>query len=73
MNPPRTVPVNLYDRKAFPWLAGICLAVPGLVLLDEASGRRVRVRDDGSLEEIAAGGHPHGGAASDPANVGGRP
>jgi hypothetical protein len=71
MNPPRTVAVNLCDRRAYPWMAGIVLARPGQIVEDEGSGVRVRVRDDGSLEELIPSGYPRGGAAYEPSSVAG--
>jgi hypothetical protein len=47
---PRTVALDLRDRPE--WMLGIVLAVPGLVLEDEASGERVQ-----------PGGHPRPGCA----------
>jgi hypothetical protein len=64
--PFRAVPVDLAARKAFPFMAGIVLAVPGIIVEDESSGTRVLVREDGGLEELIAGGHPRAGIASDP-------
>ena len=52
MNPPRTVEIDLRARQAFPFMRGIVLAVPGVIVQDEASGIRVRVLEDGSLEEL---------------------
>ncbi len=63
MKAPRTVAIDLCDRAAFPFMLGICLAIPGVIVEDEASGARVRVLDDGHLELIQAGGHPRPGAA----------
>ena len=51
----RPVVVNLQDRARFPWMQGIVLAVPGIIFEHEASGIRVRILPDGSLEEITAG------------------
>ncbi len=69
MKAPRTVAIDLYARRGYPWLDAVTSAAPGLVLLDERSGCRVRVLEDGSVAEITPGGYPHAGAASDPANV----
>jgi hypothetical protein len=65
----RSIPIDLHARRAYPFMAGMVLCVPGVIIEDEASGLRVRIREDGSLEEIRPGGHPHAGAAYDPANV----
>jgi hypothetical protein len=54
VKPPRTVAIDLYARRAYPFMDGIVLAVPGLIVEDEASGVRVRVLENGSLEEIGA-------------------
>jgi hypothetical protein len=54
--PTRTVAVNLRDRSRYPWLAGISLTVRGLILEDPESGTRVRIRDDGSIENLTEGG-----------------
>ena len=65
MRRPKTVAIDLRAREAYPWLLGVVLAVPGLVLEDEGSGIRVRVREDGGLDEI--GGIPaRRSIASDP-------
>ena len=62
---PRTVAIDLRAREAYPWMLGVVLAIPGLVLVDEASGVCVRVREDGGLDEI--GGIPaRRSIASDP-------
>jgi hypothetical protein len=65
--PVGTVPIDLRDRPA--WLRGIVLAAPGIIFEDEASGARLRVMPDGSLEEIVAGGHPRPGCAHSTATV----
>lgn len=69
MNPPRTVAIDLRARRAYPWMGGIVLAIPGLIVEDEGSGVRVRVREDGGLEELTPAGHPRAGAAYDPTNA----
>ncbi len=66
---PRTVPIDLRDRARFPWMAGMVLAVPGVIVEDEGSGTRVRVLPDGSLEEILPGGHPRPGTSHATARV----
>lgn len=62
---PRTVIISLRDREAFPFMDGMCLGVPGTIVEDEASGIRVRILEDGSLEQLLPGGHPRAGVASD--------
>ncbi|WP_041453471.1 hypothetical protein [Anaeromyxobacter dehalogenans] len=69
MTPPRTVAIDLRARRAYPWMAGIVLAIPGVIVEDEASGTRVKVREDGGLDELVAPGHPQHGAAFDPTNT----
>ncbi len=64
--PARTVEIDLRARRAYPWMAGIVLSLPGLILEDEGSGIRVRVLADGSLEELVPGGMPRPSIASDP-------
>ena len=54
MNRPRTVAIDLRARAAYPFMAGIVLAVPGVIVEDEASGVRVRVLENGSLDELNA-------------------
>lgn len=62
-----SVLVDPRARRAWPVLAGLTAASPGTVLV--GSGEVVRVREDGTAEEILPGGHPRGGAASDPCNT----
>jgi ribosomal protein L12E/L44/L45/RPP1/RPP2 len=58
----RPIAIDLRDRERFPFMRGIVL-MAGVIVEDQASGVRVRVLPDGSLEELLAGGHPRPGAA----------
>jgi hypothetical protein len=58
-----TVAIKLSDRARFPFMRGIVLAMPGVIVEDEASGTRVRVLPDGSLAEILPGGQARPGCA----------
>lgn len=55
--PRRPVAIDPRDRGRFPFLAGVVLALPGVILEDDGTGTRVRVLPDGSLEEVLPGGH----------------
>lgn len=48
----RPVAIDRAARSAFPFMRDIVLAMPGAIVEDEASGIRVRVREDGGLAEI---------------------
>lgn len=45
---------------------GVPLPIGAVLVLD---GQVVRVRADGGLEPVLAGGHPRAGAAADPTHV----
>lgn len=49
-----------YGVPAVPFPAGAVLVL---------DAQMVRVRADGGLDAVLAGGHPHAGAASDPCNT----
>lgn len=59
------VAIDPRARRAWPALAGIAYAVPGTVI-QGLGGETLRVRADGGADELLPGGHPHGGAATDP-------
>jgi hypothetical protein len=48
----RPVAIDRAARTAFPFMREFVLAIPGAIVEDEASGIRVRVREDGGLAEI---------------------
>ncbi len=48
----RPVAIDRAARSAFPFMREVVLAMPGAIVEDEASGIRVQVREDGSLDEI---------------------
>ncbi len=60
MTRPRPVPMT---GPVPPFMAGIVLAVPGIVIEDDATGARVVVLPDGRLEHLHPGGHPRPGTA----------
>ncbi len=53
--------VELRDRP--PWLRGIVLALPGIIFEYEATGERLRLLADGTLEPVLPGGYPRPGCA----------
>jgi hypothetical protein len=64
-------PAAIDPRAIRAWpaaLRGIAFAVPGTVIVG-LGGEVLRVREDGTIGEVLPGGHPHGGAASDPCNT----
>jgi hypothetical protein len=66
LNPARTVKIDPRARRAY----SVAIAeLPTGAVYVENGGEVLRVRDDGSLEQVLAGHLPRGGAASDPANA----
>ncbi len=62
------VPIDPRAGRAFHVLRGIAYARPGAVFVG-ADGEVVRILVDGRVEPVLPGGHPRGGAASDPCNT----
>lgn len=52
-------------RRAWPFLP---LAAPPASVWEGPGGETVRVDGGGQVTQVLAGGHPRGGAASDPCN-----
>lgn len=52
--------------KAWGWLPR---CAPVGAVIEGPTGERVRVNEGGIVSEILPGGHPHGGAASEPTNA----
>lgn len=65
MRPP-LVDVDPRARRAWPWLPR---HAPAGALLVGPTGEVLRVAGAGLVDELVLGGHPHGGAASDPSNA----
>jgi hypothetical protein len=44
-------------------MRGIVLGIPGIIFEDEATGERLRLLPDGTLEPIIPGGYPRPGVS----------
>jgi hypothetical protein len=59
------VAINIRARRAWPAIAAITHALPGVLVIGD-DGTTLRVRADGGVEEVLPGGHARPGIAGDP-------